>query len=75
MNTTQFDQLIHINPAYSDINKPYYPVYKPTYIQNKVHENYNNNMYYHRIMEPSYIDMFNYYRDSGETNPYNMYRR
>ena len=71
MDKTKFDQLIFNDPAYKGLNQQIYPVYKPKYLPYKVHENYNENMYYHRNKIPSYVDSFN--RRDG--NFYNMYKK
>lgn len=73
MERIKKDQLLYMDPAYKGLNQPYYPMYKPKYIQDKVHKGYNNNMYYKRFEEPSYTDLYNN-RRSGK-NLYNMYKK
>lgn len=73
MERTKFDQLIFIDPAYKGLDQPYYPVYKPKYLPNKVHKGYNPVMYYRRFEEPTYVDLYNN-RRSGK-NLYNMYKK
>ena len=73
MNRTKFDQLTYVDPAYKDLKQPYYPIYKPKYLPYKVHNGYNEKMYYSRFNEPSYIDLYNN-RRSGK-NLYNMYKK
>jgi len=72
METTKFDQLIFNNLNYRDLNQPIYPIFKPKYLPDRVHTNYNKRMYYRRGNVPTYIDNYNGRRGN---NFYNMYKK